>query len=438
VDRPTGFRWAIAGLLFFASALSFFDRQVLSVLAPKILADLKITNIEYSHAVSAFTLAYSVMFTVGGRFIDFAGTRIGLGVTVAFWTVASLLHAVARGASDLTWFRLLLGIGEGGCFPGAARGILEWFPAKERSLAMGIATTGGSAIGAVLAPPLIVWAAAHSGWRGAFVITGVVGAVWVLVWFVLFRVPAKSRFANEAERRLIEEGRDTAGVSTAERPWPLRSLLSRREVAGVALTRFLLDPVFYFYMFWIPQYLSLERGASLEDIGRLAWIPFLTLGVSSLLGGALSDRLVRRGWSIGRARKTIMAAAALVTPVSIFAVHAPDATWAVLLLSVLMFAHGFWMTNYMTLIGDLFPPSTVATVVGLSGTAGGIGGFLSGLLVGRVVEALSFTPLFVVCGSLYPAGLAIILVTVPNVVRLARPGAPGDEHRAEASGNAQL
>ncbi len=411
----TRFRWVVAGLLFCASALSFFDRQVLSVLAPRILPDLELTNIEYAQAVSAFTLAYSVMFTVGGRIIDLVGTRLGLGLSVAFWTVASLLHAVARSGGQLTAFRFLLGVGEGGCFPGAAKGILEWFPKRERALAMGLATTGGSAIGAVLAPPLIVAASQSVGWRGAFVLTGAIGALWVAAWFLLFRKPEESRFANALERELILTGRDAGGK---EKPWPVAALAARREVWGFVLTRFLLDPVFYFYMFWIPQYLSRERGASLEEIGRLSWIPFLTLGISSLLGGGVSDRLVSRGWNPPRARKAVMAGAAFLTPVSILALRAPDSFWAVTLLGVLMFAHGFWMTNYMTLIGDLFPASSVATVVGLSGTAGGIGGFLSSLAIGRIVEAASFAPVFLVCGVLYPVGLAIILATVRREERL--------------------
>ncbi len=415
---PAGgrFRWSIAALLFCATALSFFDRQVLSVLAPKILPDLGMTNIEYSHAVSAFTLAYSVMFTAGGRLIDYLGVRAGLGLTVAFWTLASLLHTVAQSSAQLSVFRFLLGAGEGGCFPGAAKGVLEWFPARERALAMGIATTGGSAIGAVLAPPLIVWAAAHTGWRGAFAVTGLIGAAWVAVWFVFYRRPEESRFASDAERRYILSGRTTpvSGVK-ATSVWPLRRLLSRKEVWGVVVTRFLLDPVFYFYMFWIPQYLHQERGASLDEIGRLTWIPFLSLGVSSLIAGAVSDGLVRRGWTAGRARKTCMAAAALLTPVSILALYAPDSFWAVVLLGVLMFAHGFWMTNFMTLIGDLFPASSVATVVGLTGTAGGLGGFVSSLVVGKFVQSHSFGPVFLACGVLYPLGLAIILLTVPRV-----------------------
>jgi len=415
--RATRFRWVVAGLLFAAAGLSFFDRQVLSVLAPLILKDLSLSTVEYSQAVSAFTLAYSVMFTLGGRMIDRVGTRLGLGLSVAVWTLASLLHSVMQGAWQLTAMRFALGAGEGGCFPGAAKGILEWFPKSERGLAMGIATTGGSAIGAVLAPPLIVGASHLAGWRGAFAITGLIGVVWVACWFLLFRRPEESRFVNEAERELILSGRD---VAVAGRPWPMMDLLRRREVWGLVVTRFLLDPVFYFYMFWIPQYLHQERGASLDEIGRLSWIPFLSLGVASLLGGSLSDRLVRRGWPVVRTRKTVMAGAALLTPVSILALYAPDSFWAVTLLGVLMFAHGFWMTNYMTLIGDIFPAATVATVVGLSGTAGGLGGFLSSLAVGRVIQATSFAPVFVVCGVLYPLGLAVILWTVRGG-RLSRP-----------------
>ena len=291
-------------------------------------------------------------------------------------------------------FRFLLGAAEGGCFPGAAKGGLEWFPTRERATAMGIATTAGSAVGAMVAPPVIVLVAAHHGWRGAFVVTGLIGAVWVVAWFLLYRPPAQSTFVSDAERRYILEGQAPAAVRDTSSVWPLRRLLRRKEVWGVTIARFLLDPVFYVYMFWIPQYLHRERGASLEEIGNLTWIPFLALGVSSLLAGAASDGLVRRGWSIGRARKTIMAAAAFLTPVSIFTLIAPNALWAVVLLATLMFAHGFWMTNYMTLIGDLFPAASVATVVGLTGTAGGIGGALANLAVASDRSGVLFCPCF--------------------------------------------
>jgi MFS transporter, ACS family, hexuronate transporter len=396
VKSAGSFRWFIAALLFLASALSFFDRQVLSVLAPQILRDLGMTNVGYSHAVSAFTLAYALTFAVAGRFVDLVGTRTGLGVMVAFWTVASLLHAIVRSSEQLTISRFLLGVGESACFPGAAKGVMERFLSRERAFAMGVATTGGSAFGAVIAPPVIVWIATLVGWRTTFLITGIAGGVWVALWFIFYRPPEQS----------------PATITAQERPWTLRRLVTRRDVWGLIVTRFLVDPVFYFYMFWIPQYLHQERGASLQEIGRLTWIPFFTLAISSLIGGAVSDALVRRGWPIGAARKTIMAAAAALTPVSILALYATDSFWAVVLLGVLMFAHGFWMTNYMTLIGDLFSSGSVGTVVGLTGTAGGLGGFLSGVLLGRFVDTYSFAPAFVLAGLLYPVGLLVILTTV--------------------------
>lgn len=392
--------WLAAALLAGASALNFFDRQVLSVLAPVITAELAMSNADYGRAVSAFTLAYSVMFAVAGRLIDRVGTRLGLGVSVAFWSLASALHAAARSGAQLAFFRALLGVGEGGCFPGVARGVVETFPERQRALVMGITTTGASAVGAILAPPLIALAATRIGWRGTFLATGLLGTLWALAWFLFFR---------DASSRAKREHEPGPAPRKTEAARSLRELLAQRTVWGLVLTRFLLDPVFYIYMFWIPQYLHQERGASLSDIGRLAWIPFFTLGVSSCLGGAVSDALVRREWPAVRARKFVMGAAALMTPLSILAIWVPSALLAVLLLGVLLLAHGFWMTNYMTLTADVVPAGAVASVVGLAGMAGGLAGFAANLGAGHVVDALGFTPVFVCCGVLYPIGFLLIL-----------------------------
>jgi ACS family hexuronate transporter-like MFS transporter len=412
-------RWFIVTLLLVASGLSFFDRQVLSVLAPIITKDLRMDNVAYSWVVFAFIFAYSVMFTVGGRIIDRLGTRRGLGFSVGVWSLASLLHSVAHNPFQLGFFRFLLGLGEGGCFPGAAKGVMEWFPKRERATAMGIATSGGSAMGAVIAPPVVAWAALRVGWRGAFLITGLLGAVWVLVWALGYSRPEDSRLLSESERRYLTQA--GAGLFAAAPsadtapPVPWRTLLSLREVQGLVASRFLFDPVFYFYMFWIPQYLSQVRGASLQRIGQLSWIPFLTLGVSSVIGGWVSDQLVGRGWAINRARKGILRASAFLTPVSILAVFVQRTETAILLMSVLMFAHGFWITNYMTLIGDLFPSRVVATVVGLTGTAGGIGGFLTSLVIGGVVQHISFTPVFITAGVTYPICVLILLYAIKEI-----------------------
>ncbi len=423
MTRIPHFRWLVAAVLFLATALSFFDRQVLSVLAPPIIADLSMNDVSYSWVVFGFLLSYSLMFTVGGWMIDRLGTRLGMALSVGIWSLASLLHAVANSALGLGAFRFLLGVGEGGCFPGAAKAVLEWFPKKERAMAMGFATAGGSAIGAVLAPPVIVWTSIHIGWRGAFLVTGFLGACWLVIWLLAYSLPENSRFLFDEERRHIaQDGREQAqggarrGFSNPIKAWG--GLLKLREVQGLVVARFLFDPVFYLYMFWIPRYLNQERGASLERIGQLTWIPFLTLGISSVLGGWVSDRLVVRGLSINKARKTMLAASALLTPVSILSVFVSDAETAVFLMSVLMFAHGFWITNYMTMIGDMFPGRVVATVVGLTGTAGGIGGFLTSPLIGRVVQSFSFAPVFIAAGLIYPVSALIILALVREIKRL--------------------
>jgi len=416
-----GFRWWILGLLFFGTALSFFDRQVLSVLAPTVIRDLGMDNEQYANVVAAFVLSYSIMFAVGGRFLDWAGTRRGMLLCVSLWTLASAAHAWARNVWHLGLYRFLLGVGEGGCFPGVTKAALEWFPLRQRSRAIGFAI-GGAAIGAVVAPPLATWMVGHVGWRGAFLATGALGAVWVLLWAVFYRRPRQSPFVSAAELALIEEdagsGQDKAAETDGFLSWP--ELLRLRPVWGLIITRFLLDPVMYLYLFWIPQYLSEARSATLADIGRLAWIPFLTLDVANMLGGFVSDRLVRAGWSIGAARKTVMGVAAMLTPISILSMYVDRMDVAVGLMAVQMFAHGFWITNYITLTGDLLPPRSVGTVVGLCGCAGGLSGFLTTKLVGLVVERFSFVPVFVAAGVLYPIGFLVILLTIGKVQRIGR------------------
>ncbi len=403
--------------LSIACGLSYFDRQVLSVLAPKITLDLRMDNVAYSWVVFAYILGYSVMFSVGGWLIDRLGTRLGMGLAVGVWSLASLLHATAHNVFELVVFRFILGVGEGGCFPGAAKGVMEWFSKKERATAMGIATSGGSALGAVIAPPVVVWTAIHTGWRGAFLITGMIGMVWLAVWPLIYSRPENSRFLSESERRKVVDDttleRSMSSDGGGKLPW--RALLKTRELRGLVVSRFLFDPVFYFYMFWIPQYLHQARGASLVRIGQLTWIPFLVLGFSSIFGGWVSDKLVRRGISIDKARKALLLGSALLTPISIFAISVYHIETAIALMSVFMFAHGFWITNYMTMIGDLFPARVVATVVGLTGTAGGMGGYLSTLVIGRVVQNISFGPVFIASGLIYPVCVIILFATIRKI-----------------------
>lgn len=387
--RVTHRAWILCGLLFLATALSFLDRQVLSVLAPQVTAEFGMSNAVYSKVVFAFVLSYTAMFSLGGRLMDALGTRLGLALSVGVWSAASAAHAFVTGPWSLAAARFLLGVGEGACFPAATKGAVEWMPPHQRALAVGLAN-GGSAFGAVLAPPLTAWWAPVFGWRGAFLATGLLGCLWLVAWQMAFR------------------GWTPVNLSAARRSVSFRSLLARPEVRRLLVARFCFDPVFYFYMFWIPQYLARERGLSLAQIGSLTWIPFLALGVTNIAAGRLSDVLVQRGWPARKARLTLMLLAALLTPASWFAALSGTPGMAIALMSILMLAHGLWIANYITLIGDTVAAEEVGTAVGLSGTSGGVAGMLSSLAIGPVVDRFSFSPVFMVSAVLYPMAWLII------------------------------
>ncbi|MCX6902585.1 MAG: MFS transporter [Verrucomicrobia bacterium] len=379
--------------MFGATALNFLDRQVLSVLAPQLMAELDMSNTTYSRVVSAFVFSYTIMFTAGGWLVDFLGTRRGLAFSVGVWSLASAAHSFVTGPWGLGAVRMLLGFGEGACFPAATKGACEWFPVEKRALAIGIAN-GGSAFGAVLAPPLTAWLAVKFGGRGAFLGTGLLGFVWVIAWAAAARFGPIPRAAADKSPRIATD-------------W--RGLLGQPVVWRILAARFLFDPVFYFYMFWIPQYLSRERGFSLEEIGKFYWIPFLVLGVSNIGSGQLSDFLVRRGWTTRQARSRLLLAAALLTPVSCLVVFAHTAGGAIVLMSCLLAAHGLWICNFLAHISDHLPASSIATVVGMSGTVGGCAGMLANLAVGPVVDHYSFTPVFITSAVLYPLAAMILL-----------------------------
>jgi ACS family hexuronate transporter-like MFS transporter len=384
--------WLLCSLLFFAAALCFLDRQVLSVLAPQIIAEFGMSNTGYSRVVFAFVLSYTVMLVLGGRVLDALGTRRGLTLAVGFWSLASAAHAFVAGPLTLGVARFFLGAGEGPAIPGAIKGAVEWMDPKRRGLAIGLVTSGAS-LGSLIAPPLTVWTASHVGWRGAFAATAALGAIWLIAWVLAFRgLPTT-----------------TAAAPTADRPaatW--RSLLARPEVRRLLAARFCFDPVFYFYMFWIPQYLSRERGLSLTQIGALIWMPFVALEIANLVAGQASDMCVARGWSRPRARLTLMLVAALLTPASFCVALVGSTPFAIALMAVLMFAHGIWITNFMTLIGDTVESRDVATTVGLTGFCGGVAGMLSNLVIGPVVDNFSFTPVFLASAVVYPLAWLIL------------------------------
>jgi ACS family hexuronate transporter-like MFS transporter len=383
--------WLLCVLLFFSAALCFLDRQVLSVLAPQIIAEFGMTNTGYSRVVFAFVLSYTLMLVFGGRVLDALGTRRGLAISVGFWSLASAAHAFVIGPWTLGIARFFLGAGEGPAIPGAIKGAVEWMEPKRRGLAVGLVTSGAS-LGSLIAPPLVVWTASHLGWRGAFAATAALGVIWLAAWLLAFR-GLPSRSVQPATDRPVSS-------------W--RALLARREVRRLLAARFCFDPVFYFYMFWIPQYLSRERGLSLAEIGAWIWIPFVALEIANLAAGQASDMFVARGWPRTRARMMLMLVAALLTPASFCVALAGTTGLAIALMAVLMFAHGIWITNFMTLVGDTVDSRDIGTTVGLTGFCGGIAGMLSNLVIGPVVDNFSFTPIFLASAVVYPIAWLIL------------------------------
>ncbi len=406
-------RWVIVALLFAATGLSFMDRQVLSLAVIKIKEEFSMTDVEYGWINTAFLLSYAIMFTLGGWLIDKFGTRVGLAFSVGLWSISSAMHGVVHNVWQMGLARFFLGLGEGGAFPGAAKGVTEWFPQKERGLAMGIAI-GGSALGAVIAPPLTVYLTSLFGWRGTFLGTGFIGIVWVMIWLVFFRKPQNSRLLTNKEKKLILQGKEEAEDKN-KASVSFKSILRTREAWGLISIRFLLDPVFYFIMFWIPKYLSEERALSFEQIGDLFWIPFLALGVSNMMGGWASDKLIKSGISVNRARKTIMGIAAVFTMFTAITTTVSSVGLAIMIISLFMFAHGFWITNYITITSEIFGKRATSTVVGMAGTAGAIAGLLINPLIGEIVQNYSYLPMWIMSGIMYPIGFVVLLTMVPKI-----------------------
>jgi ACS family hexuronate transporter-like MFS transporter len=406
-----GLRWWIAGLLFLSTLINYVDRQTLSVLAPLLRDQFHMTNTDYSKVLFAFLLAYMIMQSGAGRIMDHLGTRVGFSLAIVWWSVASMLHAAAGSALSLGIFRFLLGMGEAANWPGGVKAISEWFPAKERAFGVGFFNCG-STIGATLAPPLITWITLRWGWQQAFLLTGSLGFLWLSLWLVLFRPPEKHPWITREELDYIRQGRFAESASAPSVPW--RELLRLRKVWGLLLGRMLADPVWWFYVFWLPEYLKRERNFSLATIGLLAWIPFLGADIGSFVGGWLSGRLVHRGYAPADARKIVMLGCAVAMSAGIPAVLVKNAMVSLALISITTFAYSTWASNILTLPADLFPPRTVASVSGLSGTGAAFGGMVFQLIVGVVVDHFSYVPVFVAAGVMPLVAFSIINRAIPR------------------------
>ena len=394
-------------MAFIATALSFLDRQVLSISIIRIKQDFSITDVEYGFINTGFLISYAIMFTLGGILIDRYGSRLGLAFSVGIWSFASMLHSLANNALHFGIFRFFLGLGEGGAFPGAVKAVIEWVPNNRRALANGIAI-GGSALGAVAAPPLCVYLINLTGWRGVFVITGIIGFLWLAGWLLL---PKKT---DDSEKLKIKIPLAVGNEKESAKP-ALASLLRIKEVWIFILIRFLLDPIFYFYMFWIPKYLNEVRGESITNVGKIAWIPFLAMGVSNMLGGWISDLIFRKTSGLNFSRKSIMGFAAFLTFSAIFIRYAATSGVVIAIMCMVFFAHGLWITNYITSITDIFGKSSASTIIGLSGSAGAISALVINPLIGLIVTNYSYDPLWIYSGIMYPVAFLIFLIFIPKI-----------------------
>jgi MFS transporter, ACS family, aldohexuronate transporter len=398
-------RWYIAVLLCLASELNYLDRQTLSVLAATIQRELSISDVEYSHITASFLISYTIMYAVSGRIVDWIGTRRSFLVFVSAWSLANMLHGLATTAWQFQLTRFLLGAAEPANFPAGVRAVSEWFPVRERALAVGI-FNAGTALGAAIAVPTVSFIAIALGWRWAFVITGAIGFVWVAAWALFYRLPLQHPRLSESERALIL-GDHLSPHDTDGTPVSLARLLTLRATWGCIAARALTDPISYFLTFWIPKYLQQERGFTLADLGIYAWIPFMALALGNVAGGAIPRALVASGWTINRARKLTMLVVSCAMPICYLSlpwVASPSV--ALTLITIAMFGHAAW--GNITLPAEVFPTRAIGTVTGLGGAFGGLAGVLTQLAIGLTVQAESFTPVFVTCAVTYLVAFALV------------------------------
>jgi ACS family hexuronate transporter-like MFS transporter len=399
-----GLRWYIIGTIFLATLINLLDRLTISVLAPVIMANLGLTNLQFASIGTWFLAAYTISQGLSGHLYDRWSTRIAFTVSVTVWSLAAVATAFTRGLASLSVVRFILGLGEAGNWPGAAKVVAEWFPARQRALGMAIFNSG-AVLGAIVAPPVIVWLQLTFGWRAAFLATGGLGFLWLAVWQTFYRPVESHPWLREAERQAILRDRPT--VKQATQSWS--SLLRIREVWGIVGARFLADPVWWLYITWLPLYLYHARGFSLKEIGMFAWMPYVAADAGSLTGGWASGYLISCGWRVGRARKTVIAISALLMCAGMAAPRVDSAVAALALIGVVLFGFQAWINNVQTLPSDLFPTERVASVAGLGGVGAGIGSMLFTLGTGWVVDKLgSYTPVLVVAGLLPLAGTAVL------------------------------
>jgi len=390
---PSPLRWLMIGMAFAATMITYTERQALSVVVPVLMDQFHMSSVAYSRVIFAFMLAYTIMNGVSGPLIDRLGTRVGFALTTGWWAMAAMFQALARGAWSLGFCRFLLGMGEAGNWPGSVKVVAEWFPVQERALASGIFNSG-AAFGAIVAPPLVVLIVLKAGWRAAFLAVGMAALAWVVVWLFVYRTP-----------------RETEAEAVA-RPLPPWILLRQRFVWSFTVAKVFIDPVWYFYVFWFPEYLKRARHLDLASIGKLAWIPYLVAGMGNIVGGWFSGFLLRRGIPVNIARKSAVTVFILLMGLTIPAVLVGETSASMALVSLAMLGYTGVSANMLAFPADVYPKNVVASIWGLAGMGSGFGGMVFVLATGWLVDRYSYAPVFIGFGSMPLIALAIIWFVV--------------------------
>jgi ACS family hexuronate transporter-like MFS transporter len=418
-DRPTinavaarvgHFRWVICALLLFGVTKNYMDRQVLGVLKGTLQHDLGWNEIDYSNLVFFFQAAYAIGIVLMGRLVDRLGSRLGYALSMIFWSLASMAHAGCNSFASFAIARSALGFGESGVFPASIKTVAEWFPQKERALATGIFNAGAN-VGAILTPLIVPWITIHWGWRRAFIVTGAIGFVWLVFWLLLYRKPEDHSLVSRGELEYIRSGRPPA---VAKVKWA--SLLPYRQTWAFAIGKFAVDPIWWFLLYWIPDFLQRNHGLHLMQLGLPIMVIYVLADVGSVGGGWLSSAMIHRGMSVNFSRKIALLICALCVVPIVFAYRMESLWGAVLLIGLAGAGHQGFSANLFTLTSDLFPAQAVGSVTGIGGMAGAIGGMLMAKIVGYILQWTgSYMIPFFIAGSAYLLALGVIQLLTPRM-----------------------
>lgn len=409
------YRWLIVSLLFFATTINYIDRQIIGLLKPILEKEFSWSETDFAHIVMAFTAAYAIGLLLAGRLIDKTGTRIGFSISIVIWSIAGMLHAVAKSVTGFSIARIGLGLGEAGNFPAAVKAVAEWFPKNERGLATGIFNAGTS-VGVVCALLIVPWILNNYGWQEVFWITGALGFVWLIFWLIYYQVPQQQKRLSQKELAYIVAGQDAENVNKEKVSIKWSRLFTYRQTWAYITGKALIDPIYWFFLFWLPSYFSSAFSLDLKKPSLQLMTIYAATTIGSIGGGYLSSLLIKKGWVVLNARKFALLLFAILELSVIIVQFAPGAWAAVGLISFAVAIHQAWATNIFTIASDLFPSQAVSSVVGIGGMAGAIGGILFPVLVGSLLDAYKaggnitagYNILFTVCGFTYLVAFSII------------------------------